>query len=383
MIDRNIKDDFHEYLSKYPILALTGPRQSGKTTFLKTNFPEYQYVTLENPENRVFAIEDPKGFLNQYNQKVILDEVQRTPELFSYLQGIVDDSGMMGQYIISGSQNFHLIEQITQSLAGRVGIFRLFPFDLSEIKLSGIVELGEWQELIIKGFYPAIYDRNIPPQKYYQDYIDTYLKKDIALLINLHDESAFYRFLRLCATRAGQLVNFEDLSRDTGVSNTTIKRWLSLLETSYIIYFLQPYYKNFSKRIIKSPKLYFYDCGLLSNLLNINEKVAPENPYYGVLFENMMVSDLIKTNYHKNLGRNYWYWRSSHGKEVDLLYEQNNKIHTYEIKASSTVKSKFFANLQFFESITVDQTTHPTLIYGGDTAQLRSKSKVLPWASPE
>jgi len=380
MINRAIYREFSSHLGKYPILALTGPRQSGKTTFLRNSFPKYRYLTLENPDNRNYALQDPKGFLKEFDKYVIFDEAQRAPELFSYLQGIVDQSGLMGQYILSGSQNFNLIEEITQSLAGRVGLFRMYPFDLTEMKKGGLLE-GNKNKMIINGFYPAIYDRKISPSRYYQDYIDTYLKRDISQLVNIQDERLFTQFISLCAARSGQLINYNDLARDAGVSNTTVKNWLSILETSFVIFFLQPDFRNYSKRIIKSPKFYFNDTGLLCHLLKIKgDEISPTHSHYGHIFENYVVAEMLKQNYHCSQFRDYFFWRTSHGKEIDLLYRENEVTHLFEIKASSTIKPAFFKTMDDFEQIS-GETVKKTLLYGGDQNQNRTNYDVRGWDS--
>ena len=267
-INREITNAMKELIGKYPVLALTGPRQSGKTTLLRSIFPEYTYISLENPDNRNFAETDPNGFLKQYSKHVIFDEVQRVPDLFSYIQSMVDESGLMGQFILSGSQNFHLMRNITQSLAGRVALFKLFPFDFEELISAGLIN-NDYLENIIKGFYPAIYDRSIHPGTFYSNYVQTYIQRDVSELIAIKDLRLFQNFLGLCATRAGQLLNLNSLANECGISQPTAKAWLSALESCYIVFQLYPYHENFSKRIVKTPKLYFYDSGLLSYLLKI------------------------------------------------------------------------------------------------------------------
>ena len=374
---------FVSYLKKYPILALTGPRQSGKTTFLKFQLTDYRYVNFENPDNRSFFQKDPKGFLELYNTKVIFDEAQHVPQLFSYLQDIVDNNKIMGQFIISGSQNFHLMESISQSLAGRVGIFRMYPFDFAEMKNANWLT-ENYASAMSRGFYPALFDRNIPSSKYFKDYIDTYLMRDVNQLKNIQDARSFKTFLRLCATRAGQLLNYNDLARDAGISHTTARSWISVLETSYIVFLLPPYFKNYSKRLIKSPKLYFYDTGLLCYLLNFkDEPPTITNSYYGSIFENMVISELIKQNEHKQLGREYFFWRDSKGHEIDLLYDVNNQLHIGEVKATKTISNKLFEGLDKFSAISTDEIKSKSLYYAGDINQVGDKYKILGWKSIE
>lgn len=379
MINRINYNEIVEALLQYPIVALTGPRQSGKTTLLKSMFHDFRYVNLEAPDTREFATNDPRGFLLEYGTKVIFDEVQRVPELFSYLQSIVDESGLMGQFILSGSQNFHLMGRITQSLAGRVAMFKLLPFEFEEmIKADWLSD--DLPDVLTKGFYPALFERKLNQDKYYSNYIDTYVKWDVSQLVNIQDNHTFNNFIKLCAARAGQLLNLNDLSRDVGVSHTTIRNWISILETSYLVFTLQPYYANYGKRVIKTPKLYFYDVGLLCHLLNIRKSdISPLHPMWGNIFENMIVSELIKQNYHSNLLRDYYFWRDSKGHEVDLLYVEGQSLTTYEIKAGKTIQENMFNGLRYFNKVTGGKVNNQFLIYGGDTPQKRSDFQVLPW----
>ena len=380
LINRTIVQQIELIKDKYPIIAVTGPRQSGKTTMLKNTFKNYKYVSLEDPDIREFAERDPRGFLNQFSEQVIFDEIQRVPHLFSYLQNIVDNSGKMAQFIISGSQNFHLMQSITQSLAGRVAIFRLFPFDLNELKEANLI-LDDSSDQIIKGFYPAIYSRNISPLDYYPNYIDTYVKRDVSELIAIHNMSLFQRFLSLCATRAGQLLNLNNLAKECGISQPTAKSWLSALENSYIIFLLSPFHKNFSKRITKTPKLYFYDSGLLSFLLKINDSEQLINQSVrGALFENMIVSEYFKQIYHNNMRQtDLWFWRDSEGNEVDLIKQTPDKTEIIEIKSTMTIVSDLFKGLNYYESLENDIPLAKKLIYSGSENQKRSAGEVISW----
>jgi len=379
MVKRQLIKVLKKYAKKYPILTLTGPRQSGKTTLLKSLFKEYRYVSLENQDNRQFALQDPNGFLEEYDKFVILDEVQQAPVLFSYIQTKVDEDAIMGQYILSGSQNFYLLENITQSLAGRTIILKLLPFDFSELKQADLLP-KDYTESILKGFYPAIYDRNITPDVYYSNYIQTYVERDITTLRNVHNLRQFKDFLSICATRASQLLNINDMARDAGISHTTAKKWLSLLETSYILFLLPPYFNNFSKRIVKSPKLYFYDTGLLSYLLNIKSPTAlKKQSLKGHLFENMIVSEYVKQNQHKNLLLDLYFWRDSKGHEIDLIFEDDKGFNAVEIKASTTIKYDFFKNLNYFKSISKDLEINETLIYAGLKDTKRNSIQINSW----
>lgn len=381
LVKRHITKYIHAQKSKFPIIAVTGPRQSGKTTLLKNIFSDYRYISLENPDARAFATEDPNGFLNEYNQKVIFDEVQRVPLLFSYLQNIVDESKIMGQFILSGSQNFHLMQGITQSLAGRVALFKLLPFDLSELKANDLLE-NSFAEACVKGFYPAIYDRDIEPNVYFSNYIQTYVEKDVTELLNIKNLKTFRTFIGICANQAGQLLNLSALANACNISQPTAKNWLSVLESSYIIYLLQPYYENFNKRLVKTPKLYFYDSGLLCHLLKIKtDKALIENRLKGNIFENMVIAEFQKQNYHNFLNNEYYFWQDSNTNEVDLLLPTDNGFSAFEIKATQTITSDLFKNLDKFELNASPQKVEKTLIYGGLENQKRSQYKILSWKS--
>ncbi|WP_395044331.1 ATP-binding protein [Flavobacterium sp.] len=378
-VKREIINYMNFLKDKYPILALTGPRQSGKTTLLRELFPDYRYISLENPDLRKFAENDPNKFLEEYDSFCIIDEAQRVPHLFSYLQTIVDEKKIMGQYILSGSQNFLLLKNITQSLAGRVALFKLFPFDFNEMKAGNFLSKN-YIEAMINGFYPAIYDRNIPSTTFYKNYIETYVERDIAELVNIRDMRTFRTFLSLCAARAGSLINLSSLANDCNITQPTAKSWLSLLESSYIIYLLHPYHKNFDKRVIKSSKLYFYDTGLLCHLLKIkDEKQIKFNTYKGHLFENMIVMELVKQNHHQNLMKEFWFWRNSDGREIDLLTHEDDFLDVFEIKSTSTITPNLFKELEYFEKLAKDEIGTKTLIYSGLQTQNRTFAKVLSW----
>ena len=380
-VKRNIIHEINFLKEKYPIVAITGPRQSGKTTLLKDLFPGYKYISLENPSIRRFFNNDPHGFFREYNSYCIFDEAQREPELFSYLQTIVDESKIMGQYILSGSQNFHLVQGITQSLAGRVALFKLLPFDTMELKNANLLPKS-YIELMLKGFYPAIYDRDIPSNSFYNNYIQTYVERDITELVNIRDMKAFRTFLSLCASRAGSLLNLNSLANDCNITQPTAKAWLTLLETSYIIYLLQPYHKNFDKRTIKSPKLYFYDTGLLCHLLKFKKKEQlVTNSYKGHLFENMIIMEYLKQNYHRNQGKDFYFWRDSAGNEVDLIIHDDEKLDIIEIKATETILPEAFKGLIYFEKLAKDLIKSKTLVYAGTEKHIRSAANIVSWNS--
>ncbi|OOG78551.1 ATP-binding protein [Algoriphagus sp. A40] len=380
VINRHIYKAIREYQSKYPILALTGPRQSGKTTLSKTLFPDYRYVSLENPDARDFAQKDPNGFLAEYNDQMIFDEVQQAPALFSYLQTLVDSRpDRMGGFILSGSQNFHLMERITQSLAGRVALFKLFPLDIQELKDANLLAQDPFEQLL-HGFYPALYDRKISPGVFYSNYVQTYVNRDVTELMTVKDLRQFQNFLNLCAARAGQLLNLSALANEAGISQPTAKSWLSALESSYITFQLYPYHKNFSKRVVKTPKLYFYDTGLLAFLLKIkNRETLLTHPVKGALFENMVVAEFHKQMHHTYQNQSPWFWRDNHGDEVDLLLDQGLTLDVFEIKASETILTENFKGLAKFEQISDIQLTAKGLIYAGDLNQKRSHGQVISW----
>ncbi len=378
-LNRNIIHQFKVLKKQYPILAVTGPRQSGKTTLLKSFFSDYKYVTLENPDMRKYALTDTKGFLAEFDNKVIFDEAQRVPELFSYLQAIVDEKKIMGQFILSGSQNFQLLNNISQSLAGRVALLKLLPFDFKELQ-SGKLLPEDYHKLMYTGFYPAIYDRGISPTTYYSNYVQTYIERDVLELTHIKDLKLFRNFLLLCASRAGQLLNLNNIANECGISQPTAKAWLSILESSYIVFQLQPYYQNLSKRIVKSPKLYFYDTGLLCYLIGIRkpDKLST-HPFKGALFENMIIGEYIKRNHHFGLAKDYWFWRDSQGHEVDLLSIEEDGWDAFEIKASKTINTDFFKELDYFGKLAGDKLKQKYLVYADDINQNRTHYQVLGW----
>ncbi len=378
-VKRTIESSIKYYAKKYPVLAVTGPRQSGKTTMLKTMFPKYTYISLENPDLREFATTDPNGFFKYYSGNLILDEIQQTPALFSYIQTLVDASGKMGQFILSGSQNFHLMQHITQSLAGRVALFKLLPFDFEELQQANLLP-DNYEEILVKGSYPAIFDRALSSKVFYANYLQTYVEKDLKQLIDVRDLRQFRNFISLCAARSGQLVNLNSLGNECGISQPTAKAWLSVLESSYIVFLLQPYHVNFNKRIVKTPKLYFYDTGLLCHLLKItNPQSIQLHPLKGSLFENLIVAEAFKQNDHKYLHADFCFWRDASGNEVDLLVEHNDKLSIVEIKASSTIKNEHFKGLNYFGALEGSNVKSKNLIYTGALNQKRSQLNVVSW----
>ena len=383
MVTRTIINAINELIQVYPIIVVTGPRQSGKTTLLRDMFGEYRYVSLENPDNRSFAENDPNGFLQIYDQKVIFDEVQRVPTLLSYMQTIVDDSKMMGQFILSGSQNFNLMKNITQSLAGRVGLFKLLPFDFSELKSSSLLPLN-YTQIIVKGCYPTLYDRPIPTTAFYANYVETYVERDVTELLAVKDINLFRTFLKLCAARIGQQLNMTHLSNESGISVPTVRAWLSILESSYILYQLPPFSNNFNKRLVKSSKLYFYDTGLACFLLGIkNEDALIRSDFRGALFENLVINEYMKQNFHKNLYHNFYYWRDSNGHEVDLMVSNQTAYDIVEIKATKTILSGLFEGLDRLATIGENTINRKILVYGGQQSQKRTHYQIWAWQDIE
>jgi len=376
---RTIKKAMDVYLSKYPILVLTGPRQSGKTTFLKNEFTNYTYINLENLDNRTYALNDPNGFLAEHGNFVIFDEAQRAPELFSYLQTKVDNDKIMGQYILSGSQNFHLMRNISQSLAGRVALFKLLPFDNLEMEHADWLN-DDYAVNLQRGFYPAIYDRDIPSKVFYSNYVQTYVERDLTELIQVKNLKLFRNFITLCAARVGQLLNLNSLANECGISQPTAKAWISVLETSYILYQLQPFHSNINKRMTKNSKLYFYDTGLVCFLLKINDAASLKtSAYKGSLFENFIINEYIKQQYHQHLLLDFWFWRDAVGHEVDFIWQDTEKLNLVEIKASETIIPDMFKGLSYMKKFMPDLIESKTIVHTGLFNQNRTAGEVLSW----
>lgn len=376
LLTRTAEKELRTLAGQFKAVAVVGPRQSGKTTLVRMAFPDKAYVSLENPDTRRFAIEDPRGFIASYPDGAILDEIQRTPDIFSYLQQVLDENKGKGRFIITGSNNFLLQENISQSLAGRVGYLYLLPLSIDELpkhKLSV-------NEQIHKGFYPAMYEQEgqTDVSKYYQNYIRTYIERDVRLIRNVTDLYTFERFLRLCAGRTGQLLNMNSLAVETGVDNKTIGAWLSVLEASFVVFRLQPYHKNYNKRIVKMPKLYFYDTGVASALLGIeNPDQLALHPFRGGLFENMIIVDFLKSRYNKGKPNNLYFWRDSLGTEIDLLVEKANSLLPIEIKSGQTITDDYFKSMSAW--LRISGMEKGWVIYAGDEKQVRSNGiTVLP-----
>lgn len=367
MINREAEIELRTLSSQFKAVAVIGPRQSGKTTLVRLVFNDKPYANLENPDIRRFALEDPRGFLSNYPQGVVLDEIQRVPELFSYLQQILDETTTNGLFILTGSNNFLLQESISQSLAGRVGYLFLLPLSLQEINDK---ELNS-NQLMLKGGYPALYNETADSAKWYPNYIRTYIERDVRMIKNITDLYAFERFLRLCAGRIGQLLNMSSLAVEVGVDVKSISSWIGILETSFIVFRLQPYYANFNKRIVKMPKLYFYDTGLALALIGVeNVGQLTLHPFRGSLFENMVIVDFLKRRYNAGKSNNLFFWRDNVGNEIDLLIENGEQRLPVEIKSGQTITNDFFKGIHFWNKMT--QTEGGTVIYGGGMMQQRS-----------
>lgn len=377
MINRDIADKIKQLSEKFPIVTVTGPRQSGKSTLLKHIFSDWRYVSLENPDMRSFASEDPNGFIKTFDNHVIIDEAERVPSLFSYLQTHIDDINETGMYMLAGSRNFHLMAAIDQSLAGRTAIMKLLPLSRHELHEAG--ELSNTiNEQIFKGFYPRIYDKDIAPTDYYPSYIATYVERDVRAMLNIGDLGRFTRFIRLCAGRIGQLLNKSNLATETGVTIPTVESWLSVLEASYILYRLEPNFNNYNKRIVKTPKLYFYDTGLACSLLGITSSEQLDVHFLrGGLFENMVVNQFIKDGLNRGIMPDLTFWRDSSGTEVDLVETNGLEQHGYEIKSGNTFTASFFDGLRKWGELSHTPESRRTVIYCGSNDLQTSNGRVV------
>lgn len=378
MIERFAAKKIVQLGNSFKSVAVTGPRQSGKTTLVKQLFPNKTYLSLENPDVRRFAMEDPRGFLSRYEEGAIFDEVQRTPELFSYLQEILDNSNKTGRFILTGSNNFLLQQNISQTLAGRVAILNLLPFSVAEL-FNDQQELPDENELILKGLYPPIYDPGIPPEDWFPNYLRTYIDRDVRQIKNITDLIVFERFIRLLAGRTGQELNLTSLAVDTGVDTKTVQSWIGILESSFIIYLLRPHYKNFNKTLVKRPKIYFYDTGLVCSLLGITgaDQLAL-HPLRGSLFECLVVTELLKKRTNAGKLVNLYYWRDKTGHEVDIVIDNGLTLLPIEIKAGKTINGEYFKSLLYWNKLSGEQKGY--IIYAGQQEEERSNGiSVINW----
>ncbi|MCL2650429.1 MAG: ATP-binding protein [Candidatus Azobacteroides sp.] len=379
MIERNITGKLQYLATKFPVVTLTGARQCGKSTLLKSCFPAYRYVTLEDLDIRRQAIEDPRGFLDNFGMKTIIDEAQYAPDLFSYIQTKVDAENKTGMYFLSGSQNFLLMQSITQSLAGRTALLKLAPFSVSELKRVSLLptSLNDW---LFTGGYPRIYDKDIFPADFYPNYIQTYVERDVRQLREINNLSQFVRFLKLCAARVGQLLNINSLANECGITVPTVNAWLSVLETGSIIFLLKPYYKNYNKRLIKSPKLYFHDTGLAASLLGLENSQQLSTHYLrGELFENMVIVEYLKKEFAKGKDPQIYFWRDSNQNEVDLLVETGTTLQAIEIKSGATLNNNYFKGLAHFQQISDIDKDNLMVVYGGDADYSATNGRFISW----
>ncbi len=370
MISRIAEKKTIDLSAKFKAVAVTGARQSGKTTLIKKVFKKKPYVSLENPDKRTFALEDPKGFLATYPNGAVLDEVQRVPELFSYLQEILDSSKEKGLFILSGSNNFLLQQNISQTLAGRVGYLNLLPFSLSELKKGKLLPNND-DELMLNGFYPPIYDQGIPASDWCPNYIRTYIEKDVRQIKNVSDLIVFERFVKLLAGRNGQELNMNSFAVECGVDMKTIQSWIGILESSFIIYLLRPHHQNFNKTIVKRPKLYFYDTAIVCSLLGITTTEQLNlHPLRGAIFECMVIGEMLKQRTNLGLPVNLFYWRDKTGHEIDIIIDDAGKLTPVEIKSGKTISTEFFKHLKYWNNL--NGTKKSILLYAGEESQKRS-----------
>lgn len=375
MIEREITAAFRKAVKTHPVVTVFGPRQSGKTTLVRHVLPKYGYVNLENPKERRLALEDPEAFFVRHPSPLIIDEVQRVPELLSWIQVRVDESGRKGEYVLTGSHQPQLKEKVSQSLAGRTALITLLPFSLAELASAG--RLLSRDEAIYRGFLPRIYSDGLDPTAANEEYYRTYVERDVRQLVQVENQAAFETFVRLLAGRVGQVVNFQSLSGDVGVDAKTLKRWMSVLEASYVVVHLQPYYRNLGKRLVKSPKVYFTDVGLAAYLLGLTQpSQVVRDPLFGGLFENLVVMDLMKTKFNFRLSQDFYYIRDNGGVEVDLVVEQNRKLNLLEIKGAMTPDNSFRANMEKIVKCT-DDVSSCNVVYSGEDWPLKGGGRFV------
>ncbi len=379
MILRDAEQTIKSHLKGFPIVTITGPRQSGKTTLARAIFMDKPYFSMEDPDIRQMAKDDPRGFLARIPKGAVLDEVQRAPDILSYLQSHVDDPGHKCQFLLTGSQHFGLLSDITQSLAGRTAFVNLLPFSLNELERAKI-RPSDLESMLFFGGYPPLYDRGLSPGEWMPAYVAAYLERDVRQVLNVQDLDSFQRFITLCAGRSGQLLNLSSLATDCGITHNTAKSWISVLETSFILFRLLPHHENFRKRLVKSPKLYFYDTGLLCWLLGIqNAEQLNTHPLRGAVFETFIISEIKKSCLNIPVNISLYFWRDSNGREVDLVIDSGGRYMPVEIKSGQTINRDFFKNIEHWMSLAKGLATYPTLIYGGDLEMIRQGIRVLGW----
>lgn len=372
MIEREIASHLVYLAEKYPVVTVTGPRQSGKTTLVRQLFKDKVYINLEHPEEREFAKSDPIGFFKRIPDGAILDEIQRVPELLSYIQVMVDERKQNGMFILTGSQQFELMNSISQSLAGRTALLKLLPLALSELKDHYV--FSGMNEVLYRGFYPRIFDQGLNPTQGYSDYFETYVERDLRQLLEVKNLSSFRKFVKLCAGRIGQILNLDSIGNDIGVSHATVRHWLTILEAGYIVFLLEPFYKNIGKRLIKSPKIYFYDTGLAAYLLGIETETHLENfPLRGNLFENMVLMEFLKYQFNKGKKNNLNFYRDTNGNEVDIIYNVGPKMLAVEVKSGETVSQDYFKGINALDKAVGEDIFAKAIIYGGDRQEYRNE----------
>lgn len=378
-LPRILSEKIKVLATKFPVVSVTGPRQSGKTTLVQHLFPEYTYCNLENPDYRMAALNSPREFLRQNPCGLVIDEAQYVPELFSYLQLEADEHNRPGMFILCGSQHFLLMEKISQSLAGRVGIVNLLPFSMEEMVSDGLALPNVW-DLIFKGSFPRLYRMNIEPQDFYPAYIQTYVERDARQVVNISNLDTFQAFVRLCAGRVGQLFNQTDLGNLVNIDQKTVRSWLSILQTGFQAFTLPPYFQNFDKRTVKTPKLYFWDTGVACSLLGIrNPNELLTHFARGHLFENFVVVEMLKSYYHRGIRPNAYFWRDRNGNEVDLLFDEGGVLHPIEIKAGQAVKPDFFKGIDVFNAVSGNNPERAHIVYTGDLNYRHPKAHIHSW----
>lgn len=376
MFERELAYQCQQFIKQYPIVTIMGPRQSGKTTLVKALFPDYAYINMEEPEMQLLAEQDPKALLNKYRAPLIIDEVQRAPQLLSYIQVIVDEQQDDGMYILTGSHQLELHEAVSQSLAGRTAILEMLPLSFKELSKANI-ELST-NERILNGCYPRVYNKNLDPTIMYRNYVKTYLERDVRKMIHLKDLLTFQRFMKLCAARTGCILNMNNLANEVGVSNHTIKHWISILQASYLMVLLPPYFENINKQVIKSPKLYFTDVGLASYLLGIESiNHVDRDPLRGQLFETMVVIEAIKSRLNIGKDPNLYFYRDSKLNEVDLIYKSGSQLIPIEIKSAETINRGFFKGLNYFQNLLGPRCGQSYLVYAGTHSITMEHAKVI------
>jgi len=382
MIQRQQQAKLLSLAKQFPVISVIGPRQSGKSTLVKHSFPKYDYISFEDIDNRRRALLDMRGFLEQYSKGVILDEVQRVPELFSYLQTHVDATGKKGRFILTGSHNYLLQEKVSQSLAGRVAMLRLLPFSIKELQQAAKLP-ADVNKLLFKGFYPRLYSSKVKPTDWYPSYVETYMQRDVREIKNIPNLNYFQKFLHLLAGRHGQQLNLSSLANEVGVVHNTVASWISILEASYIIFLLKPHFNNFNKRVTKTPKVYFYDSGLVCSLLGI-EKAEQLNTHHikGALFEGLIITELIKGRFNNGLSNNCYYWKDKTGYEIDCIIDKAGSLTAVEIKSGKTINADYFSNINYWKTISGNKNKS-YLLYGGTEQQKINDNIILPWQNTD